>query len=203
MGSKRDVPLLVRGAGLLTSIFSGLVAAVKKRGGSEEQIHQLATPEGEAMLAKIADLIVGKTAEAASAISVVWSAVLGWVIGACRFTYVNPNITAENFPPQPGDFTVKEVEVVNFGRNVSTEEARKLLDERGLRPATLMELLWWWLMHPEKHSDCLVVALGSLWTGHVPYVSGGGSLRRLFLGPVANDWDAFFSFAGVRKDDKA
>ena len=49
---------IVRGAGLLTSIFSALAKAVEQVGGTEEHIHNLSTPEGEGVVSRLADIIV-------------------------------------------------------------------------------------------------------------------------------------------------
>ena len=204
MASKRDVALIVRGAGLLTSIFSALVTAVQKRGGTEEQIHALATPEGETALAKIADIIAGKTAEVTAAVQVAWSTLFTWLVGLGRFTYVNLAITAENFPCQPGDFVATmDVVIVKITKVMSTKAVLALLDEQGLRPATLVELLWWWITHPKEQSNCLVVALGSVWGSFVPYVYGSGDDRKLILSLVERVWDEDYAFAGVRKSKAA
>lgn len=50
--------LLVRGMGLALSLMTGLSKAVERKGGSDEDLHILATPEGEGLLDQIASLIV-------------------------------------------------------------------------------------------------------------------------------------------------
>ena len=57
--AKKDISSIVSGAGLLTSVWTELMAQVKKHGGSEEDIHRLTRPEGAETIAKIAELIVG------------------------------------------------------------------------------------------------------------------------------------------------
>ena len=49
---------MVSGAGLIAAIFTDLVQAVRARGGSDEDIHRLVTPDGKHLMEKIADLIV-------------------------------------------------------------------------------------------------------------------------------------------------
>ncbi len=55
MSRKSDV---VAGMGVGMSIIQGLVKEVQKRGGTDEDLHRLATPEGEGLLSKIAELII-------------------------------------------------------------------------------------------------------------------------------------------------
>lgn len=55
---KYEPSVLVRGAGLAASIWTALDKAVQKQGGTAEDLHRLATPEGEELVGKIADLIV-------------------------------------------------------------------------------------------------------------------------------------------------
>ncbi len=58
--AKNDVAGMVGGAGLLTSIFSKLNTAVAKKGGTAEQLHRLAKPEGDVVIDQMADLIIGR-----------------------------------------------------------------------------------------------------------------------------------------------
>lgn len=201
--SKDEMRALVGGAGILAGIFTDLLALVSDRDGVYEDVHRLTTPAGKLTMAKIADLIVGKSAEVASAAQVASSAVLAWVIGLCRFTHVHDSITAEHFPCQPDDFAGRNVKIVALGRDVSIEQALVFLDKQGLRPATLMELFWWWLNNHKEHEKCRVVALGSVWDGVVPYICDDGHDCELWSFLVMDGLNADFSFAAVRKDKAA
>ncbi len=57
--AKKDISSIVSGAGLLTSVWTELMAQVKKHGGSDDDIHRLARPEGAETITKLAKLIVG------------------------------------------------------------------------------------------------------------------------------------------------
>lgn len=187
-----------KAAGMMSAVWLLLEAAVRERGGDDDSIAQLNTAKGQHLIGPIADLLVGKVA--APMVQVAWSVCLAWIIAACKFvSYVHPDITAEHFPPQPGDLIIKEVIDVAIPRSMSTPEVLKFLDEKSLRPATLVELLWWWITNPQKQSNCLVVALGSVWHGSVPYVYGSGDGRGLGLYSVGLDWDTYCAFAAVSK----
>ena len=56
--AKKNVPAIVSALGVLTAIITSLVAAVRKHGGDAEDIHRLATPDGELLLDEFARRIV-------------------------------------------------------------------------------------------------------------------------------------------------
>jgi hypothetical protein len=58
--SKKNVWAVVRGAGLLTAIFSKLSVALEKLGGpeAEEQLHKLSTDAGDATIGLMAEAII-------------------------------------------------------------------------------------------------------------------------------------------------
>lgn len=64
--ARKNVSNLVSAMGVLMSIITALVVAVKKNGGTDEDIYRLATPEGESIIEKIAQIIstAGKKAVA-------------------------------------------------------------------------------------------------------------------------------------------
>lgn len=186
----------IKAFGKAFEVFQAIINMVLDLGGSDEEVGRLITDKDR--VRQIAELIIGKAAT--PIIQVAWSLVLPWIIAACKFaSYVNGDITAANFPYQPGDLTISDVVIVKIERTMSTPDVLKLLDDKGLRPARLMELLWWWLTHPAEQSNCLVVALGSVWHGFVPYVIGGGGSRELNLDTVGYDWDTRCAFAAVSK----
>lgn len=196
--SREEKFMIDAAAGMISEVWLSLRRAVTDHGGKEADIYILNTPEGKSILARLAEMIVAKAAEPLLQVS--WSLVLPWIIAACRFvSFVHPDITAERFPLLPDDLRIKEVKVVEAGRTMSTPEVLKWLDKQGLRPATFLELLFWWLTNQDVHKDCLVVALGQVWNGLVAYVNGNGGSRQLGLRGVADGWYGNDSFAAVEK----
>jgi len=55
MSRKSDI---VSAAGLLTGIFTRMMAEVEKKGGGEEDVHRLTTPEADSIWPQIAEVIV-------------------------------------------------------------------------------------------------------------------------------------------------
>lgn len=203
--SKKNVSSIVSGAGFLAAVWTALTAAVRKLGGTDEQMHRLSTPEGAETVERMAALIVGKPETQAAPVSSWWSAIFIALVRACRFTYMNPAITAENFPcgdVKPGQVVVISIKarLAELGRQwLSTKEVMAYLAELGYRPATLLELLFWWLANPTKQANCLAVALGQVWRGLAPCVCGNGGSRDLSLDSVLVDWNEYCEFAAVRK----
>lgn len=57
-----------------------------------------------------------------------------------NFSYVDPHITAKNFPP-PDKIQTKNWRIIRMGKTFSSEEALAYLKVQGCRPANLYELL--------------------------------------------------------------
>lgn len=120
------------------------------------------------------------------------------LIKSAHFGYVNPNITEEYFPVQE---IRGKVELLDFGKSISSEDAIKKISEKGYEPANLYELLTFAEKWDGK--DC-VVALGSVWRRllgrrFVAYLWGYSTGRSLGLRWFESDWRAACRFAAVRK----
>lgn len=125
---------------------------------------------------------------------------LSQLIKANKFTYVNKDIITKNFPPQG---KIEEVELIDFNKALTTDEAIKLLAEQGFRPATIYELLTW--SQKNWNETDWIVALGSVWRGadggrRVACLDGDASGRGLSLRWVEGDWGGVCRFAAVKKD---
>lgn len=210
MSGKKNVHWTVSGAGWIGAVISALWVALfqlgKKMGLTEEdvetRIHRLATSEGVPIIEQIAALILGQ------APTDWWSKFFITMIQAGQFVSgVNPNITGANFPFRDGDDEPQQVEVVSIKQRIrdlgvsllTTQQVIDYLDALGYRPATIVELMWWWVKNPSKLSDCFVVALGSVWNDSVPCIRGYGAYRILRLDMVEDGWRIDFEFAAVRK----
>ena len=208
--SKKDTSAIVSALGVLMSIITALVFAVRKQGGTDADIYRLATPEGESLLDKIAALIVQagkpieKLAENCYKVPVDYGQTLQQMIANGKYDYVNSDINASNFPTQGSGQQNVVVELVHFGRDMASDAVLKEFEARGLCAATLPELLAFGTTHPEKQREFPIVALGSAWQYRdgdrgVPYLDRDGLGRRLSLGWDALRWDDICRFAAVRK----
>lgn len=192
--SKAELSAIRKAAGVMSAVWLLLDDAVRRRKGDDDAISQLNTAKGQHLIESIADLLVGKV------VQVAWNIILPWIIAACQLVDgVDQDITAERFPLQPDDLTIKNVINVAIPHSMSSFEVVRYLNTEGLRPATLVELLWWWLTNPTKQEDCLVVALGSAWGGRVPYIIGDVVDHKLCLSGLTGEWERNHTFAAVSK----
>lgn len=117
-----------------------------------------------------------------------------------KLNYVNPNITTENFPIQE---VGTDFEVFTIDKVMTTKEVEEAMDEKGLRPANLYELLTW--TKDNWNGNDWIIALGSGWmhsgNRYVPYLCKDGSKRYLDLrwGSPGNEWDGRYRFLALSK----
>jgi hypothetical protein len=136
-----------------------------------------------------------------------------------KHDYKNVDINIKNFPrKRKAQTTLKEIfskeqekadlEViaVDFNEAVTTEQAMKRLDELGLRPATIEELLALGAAKPDLQRKFWIVALGSSFVGsdgyrRVPFLRGRSDARGLdlYFGSPDWQWDGDSRFLAVRK----
>lgn len=121
------------------------------------------------------------------------------LIESLKLTYVNENITAENFPD---DGQRGEVEIIDFKRVITSEEAIKEMNDKGYRPATVYELLNW--AKNNWGSEEWVVALGQscqrVVNRYIPYLWSDTSERGLYLCWFGSRWYDNYRFAAVKLD---
>ena len=207
--ARKNVPAIVSALGILTSIITALVSAVRKQGGTDTDIYRLATPEGESIIEKIAALIVqsGKPIEQlvenCYKVLVDYGQTLQRMIANGKYDYVNSDITSGNFPTTGNGKQEVVVELAHFGRDMESDAVLKKFEARGLRAATLPELLAFGATYPEKQREFPIVALGSVRRRDVdrvvPYLNGDGSKRLLYLSWIDNRWNGRCRVAAVRK----
>ncbi len=93
------------------------------------------------------------------------------MITAGRYIDKDRDITVENFPVQPDRYTIEEAKLVEIRYDLEQEEILYVLDQRGLRPGIIEELLAYGEENPEQW--CTIFALGSSYRppacwSHVP-----------------------------------
>jgi len=146
-----------------------------------------------------------KTEGALYQITVNYGQNLGQMIEAGRYDYVSYDITVTNFPVQEKGTAEVSIKLVHFDRSMRTEEAIVELNEMGLRPATLPELLAFGAKYPQVQCQFPVVALDSIWQDrsgdrNAPYLWGSyAGERRLDLTSIRGRWDWNYRFAAVPK----
>jgi hypothetical protein len=192
--------------GFVSTITTRIIGAVKLRqaeeailGLSEDTIKRLT----DEFVLKLIDAAVG-VAENCYKVVVNYGQSLKEMIVAGKYDWANEDINADHFPIQGSGQQDVVIELVHYGRNMSTDDVLKDLESKGMRPAILLELLAFGVTYPEKQREFPIFALGSVWQDSsgfrsVPCLIGGGSERGLFLGWSDGGWSGGCRFAAVRK----
>lgn len=200
MATKSDI---VSGMGLAMSIITNLVSKVKKAGGTDEDIHRLATPDGEVVLEKIADIIVSSKQQVFKVV-VDYAKSLGEMILAGKYGLVNDDIVSNHFPIQGEGRKEVEITLFHFNRVISSDNAITEMTKTGYRPAFVEELLALGAAYKELQKQFPIVALGSVWRAppgprYVLSLRWDGGERYLTLDLFGLVWREFCRFAAVRK----
>lgn len=148
-----------------------------------------------------------KGSEVVYALTIDRSQTLGDLISAGKYDWVNDDITQENFPVPSKDGTEEvEVVLVHLDECLTTDQVKAELDRRGLKPASIVELLALGSAHPELQREFPLVALGSSWRHpdgyvYVPELWDDHGKRKLSLDYVhpGDTWDESNRFVAVRK----
>jgi len=125
------------------------------------------------------------------------------MIVAGRYDWKNDDITAKRFPIE-GKGTVEfEAALFHFGKDISSEDAKKQIEEAGYEVGKIEHILSFGANYPEEQRKFPIVGLASVGKvsgrRYVPCLSGDGSRRRLDLRWWGGDWYARYRFLGVRK----
>lgn len=127
---------------------------------------------------------------------------LAAMIKAGKYDWVYEEITDKKFPSTKKGTSEIDLVLVHLDRCATTKEVEAELDKRGLRAATIEELLALGAAQPELQRQFPIVALGSrcvLGAGEDVPVLDFSNGRELSLGYCDNGWDDYFRFLAVRK----
>lgn len=205
---KSNVSELERGGGLFVDIMGRLYREVRRRGGPEGVIHRLATDEGEATIAKLADVIVADAgfAQRVFRVTIDPSKTVKEMVAAGRYGYVDPDITDENFPSAlTGDSTITaDVVAFRLGRHASSDEVKAYRDTHGLQPIDIKHELAVGEQFPNAQRELFcMVNPDSIWVGpngnrNVSFLHGD-CRRSLSLHHDGSVWHKDCWFLGLRK----
>lgn len=192
--------------GVLTGFGTAFATAFKKRGGTDEDLHQLLVgSKSEDFIAKIVDLAMKMVNVVRDGFRVVvdYAKSLSAMIAAGNYDWVNSDISEKNFPVKGQGKVELNTELIHYDKSMGSDDIVRDMESRNLRPATLPELLAFGETYPDKQREFPVVALASVWQAwfgfrYVAYLSLG-SRRSLFLFVWSGDWCGDYRFLAVRK----
>lgn len=188
----------VSGFNVAARNYQTLVNAVINIGGGDDDMNRLHT-DCE-LRRRIAELLVGKSPIDTFPLTVDYGQSLAEMVAAGMYSYASPDITAENFPVGSGEASVETI-LVQMERTTSDEEVLAEMGRRGLRPASMVELLAFGAQYPEIQRKFMVAAFGSVWEAgrKVGCLSSSLGDRDLCLYWLSGDWYARDRFLAVRK----
>jgi len=201
--AKKDVASVVSGGGLFLGIMTDLTSAIREVGGSSEDIHRLATPDGRLTIREMAKLAVRKPIIVGYPVTIDHDQTLEQMIAAGRYDWKNGDINAKHFPLTGTGRVEVTLELIHLNRVINTNDALKEIDQRGYRPATIAELLALGASQPELQRQFPIIALGSVWRHPlgdrvVAYLHKSVSKRRLNLCWISDVWGEVCRFLVVR-----
>lgn len=216
MGKKKGSSTFVSALGTLMGIVIALIAAIKRRGGSEADLYRLATPDGEGLIEDLADLIVRSGCGDAQRVFVVrvnYDHSVEYAIRMGRYGQKCLCGASERCPSQETGTRDIAIKLFDFLLNddLHIGDIVAELDAHGFRPATLKELLAFGERYPVLLREIPVIALGSVFDDPrgglcYPFISMVNSVRSLDLCFLSDVFPAggiemrhHALFAGVRK----
>lgn len=203
----KKTSLLVSAMGVLTGFGTAFAAAFKKRGGTDEDLHQLLVGlKSEDFISQITDLAMKMTGAVRDGFHIIvdYAKTLDEMIRAGAYDWVNSNITSEYFPVKGEGRVELNAELVHYGKFMSSDSIVQDMGSHGLRPGTLAELLAFGGKYPEKQREFPIVALGSVWRDwhgdrFVAFLHCYESRRELDLGIWEGGWGGRYRFLAFRK----
>ena len=122
------------------------------------------------------------------------------MIAAGAYDHVNSHITEASFPLQRGDLVAWELILVHLGDVASTDVVLHELDDHGLRPGRIEELLAFGATYPQAQRQFPIVALGAIETPYRrrAFLWGSARLRHLDLRFDEKIWSRNIRFLTVR-----
>jgi hypothetical protein len=128
------------------------------------------------------------------------------LVQAGRYAYAHSCVTSDNFPVRPlGGRRVREIVLVQFPRDVSSEEAIAAAAGLGLGRPTYEDALYFGAEHPEVQRHGPVVFLHDPWFGFfgrrdVLCLWENAGRRELGLEDYDGRWGPPYRFAFVRSE---
>lgn len=203
--TKKVVSEIVRGAGMLTSIFSGVDQKLRAMGGTGEEWHQLTTPEGEGLLGEITKVLLGakKSVDGVIRLIINYGQTLAEMIQTCNFDWVDDEVVKIFSLSGKGEVPV-ELKLYHFNRPIERDEAIKLMEADGYEAGLIEDGLAYAKANPDAQRQFPIIMLGSLGVSRsqnrvVPCLGRCYYRRSINLRDVDGQWDDYCRFLARRK----
>ncbi len=135
-----------------------------------------------------------------------YSRTLAQMIAAGKYYAANVSIDDRFFHIQGEGKKKVVLEIVRFHWAISGDEARSLIQKRGLQPARLEHLLAFGAAYPLEQKKYSIVALGTVWKSgkdkFTAFLYYGVKLRWLRLNWGVDEWEADFAFLAIGREEQ-
>lgn len=204
--ARKNVSAIISGAGWACDFVGQLIGGLAAKGHTPEEIHSLVTakqrPAMERIVNEVSSFLRGL--ENIFPLTINYAISLAEAIAKGKYDSVSSDITANHFPGAGVDTAKLEAQLVHFDRIMESNDVLKELDQAGLRPATLQELLAFGEQHPDTQRQFPIVALGSVWQDRdgrrsIPALWSYAGGRGLYLRWCDYGWFGSCRFLAFRK----
>ena len=202
---KNSPSFVVSGAGWIASLADGLIKDLREKGASDDDIHSLVMSGGILPIGKIGDALMDVIRQLKNffQLAIGGNRTTEEVVAAGKYDYSNDNVNSQNFPMRPGRGH-SQIEIIDFGREVTSEEALIEAKKRGLERPDYEDALLFGEQFSEKQRERPIVFLHEPWLNpdrllHVLVLRGRSVGRRLDLDWFAFSWRRDYVFAFARK----
>ncbi len=125
------------------------------------------------------------------------------MIAAGRYDWRNDDLNAKRFPIKGEGVEEVEAKLFHFDRNISSEEAIRLMEAEGWEIAKMEHLLAFGAAFPDEQRKFPIIGLGSVGevdgNRYVPCLLRNASKPYLHLHWLVSDWNSSYRFLAVRK----
>lgn len=120
-----------------------------------------------------------------------------------NYDWRNSDLTGKKFPVTADQVGEWEWKLFHFNRNISSEEAIRLMKEDGFEPGAIGHILTFGEINPEEQRKHPIIGLGSVakvyLSRFVPLLWYVHDWRALYLHWFDDDWYDYYRFLGVRR----
>ena len=196
--SKSKSSELVRGAGMSATLWQKFEESIKRNNGVPDDLHLLATPDGDPYIDELTKRLVtiGAMQRNAYIVPVNYDLAHQAQIAEARFDWVTDydnnliqKVPSQHLYPVPTGVLVQRITLVHLNHSAKRPEIIAEMDKLNVRPVLSPEFLGLTKAHPVLQRQFPLVGLGSVWVG------SNGRRRVLFAyvhsdGRGLNlDWD--------------
>jgi hypothetical protein len=201
--NKKDVPAMMSAVGWVTSLVDGLYKDLISKGATAEEIHSLATSNGVLPIGIIGDALMNVIRQLKNffQLAISGNRTTEEAVRAGKYDWSNDDVNSQNFPMRPGCGHSK-IEIIDFGREISSEDALIEAAKLGLERPDYEDALFFGEQFPEKQREHPIVFLHEPWQDSgrglsVLVLDGDSSRRGLYLHLFGGSWgrDCVFAFA--------